>query len=326
MANILTRFTQKIFGSSNQNELGQFGSGIDNTRVTSADVETLQALSAYLGGWSDAVITSKNYPTFQEMNGLFYGLSYQIAYMFQNGIPEYDDGTEYKQTSIVKKSGTYQLYGSKTDENIGNPLTDTDNWRFLCDLSAIGQSSGSTNAIGDPIITLSNTLAVNEIWLVGQTVSRVTYADLFNVYGTTYGAGDGSTTFSLPDFRDRVIWGVDTSTSLGYISAGLPNHSHTRGSMNITGNFSGVGQAFYSTPSPATLGGAFYRLNTTNNPAQGARVTNDSSSQRDDWFGFDASRSWTGSTSMASASNAIYGASNTVQPPAIKARVKTRYI
>ena len=77
-----------------------------------------------------------------------------------------------------------------------------------------------STSIGDPIITLSNTLGDNEIWLEGGTVSRTSYAELFAIYGTTYGAGDGSTTFVLPDFRNRAIWG---SNSFGYIAAGLPN-------------------------------------------------------------------------------------------------------
>jgi microcystin-dependent protein len=43
----------------------------------------------------------------------------------------------------------------------------------------------------------------------GQAVSRTTYADLFTVTGTTYGSGDGSTTFNVPDLRGRVIAGQD---------------------------------------------------------------------------------------------------------------------
>ncbi|GLH77481.1 hypothetical protein SSBR45G_23890 [Bradyrhizobium sp. SSBR45G] len=39
----------------------------------------------------------------------------------------------------------------------------------------------------------------------GQAISRITYATLFAVVGTTYGGGDGSTTFNLPDLRGRVI-------------------------------------------------------------------------------------------------------------------------
>lgn len=43
----------------------------------------------------------------------------------------------------------------------------------------------------------------------GQAVSRTTYAGLFSVVSTTYGAGDGATTFNVPDLRGRVIAGVD---------------------------------------------------------------------------------------------------------------------
>lgn len=48
-------------------------------------------------------------------------------------------------------------------------------------------------------------------WLLcyGQAVSRTTYADLFTAIGTTYGSGDGSTTFNLPDLRGRAVFGKD---------------------------------------------------------------------------------------------------------------------
>lgn len=48
-------------------------------------------------------------------------------------------------------------------------------------------------------------------WLLcfGQAVSRTTYANLFAVIGTTYGAGNGTTTFNLPDLRGRVPAGKD---------------------------------------------------------------------------------------------------------------------
>lgn len=55
-------------------------------------------------------------------------------------------------------------------------------------------------------------------WLLcyGQAISRVTYADLFAVLSTTYGIGDGSTTFNLPDLRGRVVAGQD---DMGGVSA-----------------------------------------------------------------------------------------------------------
>jgi len=48
-------------------------------------------------------------------------------------------------------------------------------------------------------------------WLLcfGQAVSRSTYADLFAVIGTAFGAGDGTTTFNVPDMRGRVPAGKD---------------------------------------------------------------------------------------------------------------------
>ena len=73
------------------------------------------------------------------------------------------------------------------------------------------------------------------------------------------------------------------------------NHSHTRGSMNITGGFSGVGEKYAGVPN--TVRGAFYVANTSANPTQGVEIKNDG--DRDDYFGFDASKSWTGSTSTA---------------------------
>lgn len=72
-----------------------------------------------------------------------------------------------------------------------------------------------------------------EKWLFcrGQAVSRTTYAKLFAVIGTTYGAGDGSTTFNLPDLRDRMPIGAGNLYSLnasgGSKDAIVPYHRHS---------------------------------------------------------------------------------------------------
>jgi microcystin-dependent protein len=67
----------------------------------------------------------------------------------------------------------------------------------------------------------------------GSAISRATYADLFAVFGTTYGAGDGSTTFNVPNLRDRVSVGKNSSGTFatlgatgGAETAALPNHVH----------------------------------------------------------------------------------------------------
>lgn len=59
----------------------------------------------------------------------------------------------------------------------------------------------------------------------GAEVSRTTYPKLFAVLGTTFGTGDNSTTFNLPDFRDRVLWGANDNLG-AVIAAGLPDHAH----------------------------------------------------------------------------------------------------
>lgn len=69
----------------------------------------------------------------------------------------------------------------------------------------------------------------------GSAVSRTTYAALFAVIGTTYGEGDGSTTFNVPDLSGRVVIGVSNSHALGTTGGSetvtlttdqLPAHSH----------------------------------------------------------------------------------------------------
>lgn len=63
----------------------------------------------------------------------------------------------------------------------------------------------------------------------GSAVSRTTYATLFTILSTTYGVGDGSTTFNLPDLRQRFPMGKATSgtgSTLGG-TGGAIDHTHT---------------------------------------------------------------------------------------------------
>lgn len=75
-------------------------------------------------------------------------------------------------------------------------------------------------------------------WLLcyGQAVSRTAYAALFAVIGTTFGAGDGSTTFNLPDARGRVLAGKDDmgGTAAGQLTVTLSGTT-TAGSAVVTG-------------------------------------------------------------------------------------------
>lgn len=70
----------------------------------------------------------------------------------------------------------------------------------------------------------------------GSAISRTTYSELFSVIGTTYGVGDGSTTFNLPLMEGRAVIGVSGTHALGTTGGAesvtlteqeLPTHSHT---------------------------------------------------------------------------------------------------
>jgi microcystin-dependent protein len=68
----------------------------------------------------------------------------------------------------------------------------------------------------------------------GSTVSRTTYADLFSAIGTTFGAGNGSTTFAIPDLRGEFLrgWdngrGIDASRAFGSAQGdAFKSHNHT---------------------------------------------------------------------------------------------------
>lgn len=130
----LPRKTQKIFAGMASNN-GVFGSGADNTKILTSDLSVIQSKPAYDSGWITAVIGDKKFPALEEFQSLHYMTTTQLAYIFQKGLPEYDPGTTYYTTSIVRQSGTYALYGSVTDDNTGNPLSDPSNWVFLIDLS-----------------------------------------------------------------------------------------------------------------------------------------------------------------------------------------------
>lgn len=137
-------------------------------------------------------------------------------------------------------------------------------------------------------------------WLLcdGSAISRTDYADLYAVIGDTYGAGDGTTTFNLPNLADKFIQGNATSGTVK--SAGLPN---------ITGNASyggAIGLLFSNLPDSAS--GAFY----PNLQKTGGTLSTTSGSSYS--VGIDASRS-----------SSVYGSSSTVQPPAVTMRYIIKY-
>ena len=100
----------------------------------------------------------------------------------------------------------------------------------------------------------------------GATVSRTTYAALFKVIGTKWGAGDGSKTFQLPDVTDRVLEGTTDGTKVGtYLEAGLPNITGEVASAdlynsdgNYKGSFAKTNQRCIGEPQSGSSGNYFH--------------------------------------------------------------------
>jgi microcystin-dependent protein len=89
--------------------------------------------------------------------------------------------------------------------------------------------------IGNIIAFSGNTIPEGYLECDGSAVSRDEYPDLFSVIGTSYGAGDGSTTFNLPNLSGRVALGASQSYSVGanggeeahsLAALELPSHIH----------------------------------------------------------------------------------------------------
>lgn len=76
-------------------------------------------------------------------------------------------------------------------------------------LFGAAQFIGLSTPTGSIIAFAANSAPTSYLICDGSAVSRTTYADLFAVIGTTYGVGDGSTTFNVPDLRGEFIRGFD---------------------------------------------------------------------------------------------------------------------
>src|SRR5690349_18727999 len=100
MAGLARKFL-KIFGVDNPSRIGVFGSLAEGSPTTSVNPETIQSLDAYSDGWGAAVDPLGGTPAEQDFNGLDYLLTYQLAYLFEKGIGEWNSQTTYFIGSFV---------------------------------------------------------------------------------------------------------------------------------------------------------------------------------------------------------------------------------
>lgn len=124
----------------------------------------------------------------------------------------------------------------------------TDNTVLLTPLRAMQLITGNNLSVPSGLIVPYGGKVVPAGWLKcdGSLVNRQSYASLFGAISTNWGAGDGSTTFQLPNVNGRVLQGTSNEAEVGnYLEAQLPN---------ISGNLRAVAQ---STISETIIQGAF---------------------------------------------------------------------
>lgn len=154
-----------------------------------------------------------------------------------------------------------------------------------------GTSTGA--ACGDVKFWPTSSAPAGWLKANGAAVSRTTYAALFAIIGTTYGAGDGSTTFNLPDLRGEFVRGlddgrgVDSGRAIATAQAqgtqeGRANYGNSTGNtpyMELMNDTSWSANVYhYINVSPANLAGASgtltYGLRVVNNKTGETRPRN----------------------------------------------------
>lgn len=158
-----------------------------------------------------------------------------------------------------------------------------------CDGIGFSTVGGSSSPVGTVLPTAIASAPAGWLLCYGQAVSRSTYATLFNAIGTAFGAGDGLSTFNIPDMRGRVPAGKDdmggssaarltaalSSTTLGASGGAathilstneMPGHSHLLAESQFGGGVSaqsyGVGAANSSGGTTQSSGGGAAHNNT----------------------------------------------------------------
>ena len=215
-------------------EIGQFGSYASPNY--SNNLTTLMSGTMWPRGWFAETINT-NRPFIQDFNCVDFVLCSYLFYLLTLGVPEYIAAMTYWTNSIIQVAG--QFYLSLVDNNTGNtPATSPTQWQP----GIPGMEMSGVIKAWAGVVAPSGYLLCQ-----GQAVSRTTYASLFNVCGTNYGAGDGSTTFNIPNLQGRVPVGLLTGdpnfgtigkvggeSSHTLIVSEIPSHTHTIGAIIST--------------------------------------------------------------------------------------------
>jgi microcystin-dependent protein len=137
----------------------------------------------------------------------------------------------------------------------------------------------------------------------GAAISRTTYSDLFGILGLTYGVGDGSTTFNIPDLRGRVIAGLDSDTG------GFADRLTTASEANLDGRTLGANNGNPGDTGRGTNGAQEHQLTTAEMPSHSHTIPIQSSAggntPRDGGTGTSVQTRSTGTTGSDQAHNNV---------------------
>lgn len=177
-------------------------------------------------------------PSREDFNGAFNLLS-DIAFYAQKGWTfEYDAAQDYYKGCVVIDPSDGNRYECVSDMTAGTvaPHADSagDYWKEF--------TLGGGKSIGEIFAYGGDTNPEGALLCNGAAVSRTMYADLFDIVGTKYGSGDGTTTFNLPNYTDAII--PKTVTKTAYETAGSATFTATKsGLYKITVKGAGGGGA-----------------------------------------------------------------------------------
>jgi microcystin-dependent protein len=185
-------------------------------------------------------------PPYESQNWWQHRVDEALRHIFQAGVAVWDANTLYTANRSIVQSSDGVLWRALVDNTGQNPLTTSGAWTRLIQ---------ETRYVPAGMIVEFATATPPSGYLVcdGTPKSRTAYADLFAAIGTVWGAGDGSTTFNVPDLRGvfRRGWdagrGIDTGRAFA-TSQASQNLSHQHGGTTNgggthihTGSTSGAG-------------------------------------------------------------------------------------
>lgn len=160
-------------------------------------------------------------PDREDVNALFKYLGDSIFYAMNGGVPSYNAAYDYIPGRVVlyTDNNLYRCIQANGASSTVAAPTDSTYW------SQIPTYADLSDLMPTGVVLPFGGSTVPNGWLLanGAAISRTTYANLFDKIGTTYGSGDGSTTFDIPDLRDRYIIGAGTNALGAQIAEQLPN-------------------------------------------------------------------------------------------------------